>query len=1020
VKTLALATVLIALISGISSAQVILVPGQYPTIQKALNAAGTGTTILVAPGTYNENLVWPRTDGIRLIATGGSGVTSIRSAAPGATVHFPPGLTRATRLQGFHITRGGSGGSTGVIIASSPTVCFNRIQGHVSGGAGGGILAMGGGSPLIDRNVIEDNMCAGQTGLGGGILVTGGAHPMIRGNQIRFNRCHGSISNRGAGICIDVSAGQGVQVMSNAITRNRNSADRDDAGDGAALLGGTVDFFNNTVARNGTLPRRPRESGIYLGPVKAPGFRIYNNIVYGNIGYGILNEPGNPGPLLDFNNVRSNAHGGYHNVTPGLHDLSVDPQFAGNEDYHVMPTSPMVDGGGNFAVVCQSGLEIDSDSRMLDNSLSGIIARTDIGADEVGVARLNALGDVRIGSTVTFEVLGPPACWYQVFWSPSTANILIQPFGLLLINGFSFIGAGTPPGRSPIQVPLQASLVGVPLFVQGLVTRSAGANLAGAFTNRLDLTVLDGPKFIHENFTSTLFLDAANTTASWTGGPGNPGLFATYGYGGDGSDGSLIVSGNVTLDSSTRQPGPDGIVEWNYETVLVLPNGVLTLMGKYPIRLNVQKQCTVIGDIVVSGRHGLNAPAGPASQVGRIHGGAGGPGGGAGGDANTSPNSPIGALPMELRGGAGYPKATQCGEPNRSENRLVTVIEPNCGGGTGGNRGTPAGAVLRSGCSGNGGGHAMSGAQTDYLCSNIGAFGREFGVKWIVPTGSTAVQAPTAGTGGGAGGNAAPSTGIPSPSNDIVAGSGGGAGGGLEIVTFESLAVAGRILADGGNGGMGWSTLVGSATVSAGWGGGGAGGSVWLSGTSVAVNTGSRITAIGGIGNPNPPQPPRSGKGGDGYLVIRDRGGNPSVDPGAVSPAPIPGRSLFDPKGNGKSQATSLFYDSGTSSPAWAFDANDPQTGEVKPGMDLEFLTAPVANQKVFIAFQGAPDLNGKPNPNPATWFPAQGFEADISKLRVQGGLRHIRFQILFDLGKRIKGQSAQVQVTVKKLRIRY
>ena len=41
------------------AAQVLRVPGQYPTITAALAAAGSGSTILVGPGTYTENLVWP-------------------------------------------------------------------------------------------------------------------------------------------------------------------------------------------------------------------------------------------------------------------------------------------------------------------------------------------------------------------------------------------------------------------------------------------------------------------------------------------------------------------------------------------------------------------------------------------------------------------------------------------------------------------------------------------------------------------------------------------------------------------------------------------------------------------------------------------------------------------------------------------------------------------------------------------------------------------------------------------------
>jgi photosystem II stability/assembly factor-like uncharacterized protein len=53
------------------------VPSQYSTIQAALNAAQAGDTVLVQPGTYKENLVWPNVNGIKLISAGDSSNTII-------------------------------------------------------------------------------------------------------------------------------------------------------------------------------------------------------------------------------------------------------------------------------------------------------------------------------------------------------------------------------------------------------------------------------------------------------------------------------------------------------------------------------------------------------------------------------------------------------------------------------------------------------------------------------------------------------------------------------------------------------------------------------------------------------------------------------------------------------------------------------------------------------------------------------------------------------------------------------
>ena len=607
---------------------------------------------------------------------------------------------------------------------------------------------------------------------------------------------------------------------------------------------------------------------------------------------------------------------------------------------------------------------------------------SDIGADEFNPCQLHVHGIASPGNTLVVGTEGSPGSDHILFLGTRPTNLLIQPYGQLLIHPFVVFEMGKTPGRSTLVIPPAPALEGVHVLLQGLITKQVATRIAGAFTNRIDLLIASRSNAIIETFENSLHLDAVNTTARWASGFKGIGLSASYGYGGDGSDGVLDLKGSMTLDSTTRTPGPDGVVAWNFRSVQIHWGATLVLKGSYPIRINLQESCQVDGTVLLSGRNGLHAPPGKALHVGRLAGGAGGPGGGAGGDANTNTTAPIGALPMELRGGPGWPRAGKCGEANRSANRRISVIEPNCGGGTGGNRGVPSGTMIRSGCSGNGGGHLSSGLQTDWICANIGAFGREFGVAWIIASGSQGVMVPTAGTGGGAGGNAAVVLGNPVPTDDIVAGSGGGGGGGLEIVAFETLSVSGTIHADGGNGGMGWSTVVSGSTISGGWGGGGAGGSIWLSGTSVVVSTTAQVTAMGGTGNPNPPNPIYSGHGGYGLVIIRDRGGDPVTTPSYIVPAPVAGRTLFDPATNGKSTAVSLFYDTGTSNPAWMFNASDPRTGEITTGSDLVFVKPPTPGQKVFIDFQGAPDLQGKPNPNPATWVPSNGYATDISSLR--------------------------------------
>lgn len=89
----------------------ITVPGDYQTIQSALDIAESGTTILVAPGNYYENLVWPEDiDGIKLIGEQGSDVTIIDGQGIDRVLYFPYSwdnlITSTTIVEGLTLQNG--------------------------------------------------------------------------------------------------------------------------------------------------------------------------------------------------------------------------------------------------------------------------------------------------------------------------------------------------------------------------------------------------------------------------------------------------------------------------------------------------------------------------------------------------------------------------------------------------------------------------------------------------------------------------------------------------------------------------------------------------------------------------------------------------------------------------------------------------------------------------------------------------------------------------------------------------
>jgi len=297
---------LLAAAPFLSAQNVINVPANQPTIQAAINAANNSDTVLVAPGTYYENINFMG-KAITVTSSGGPSATTIDGGAKGSVVTFSSGETANAQLSGITITNGLQNGSWGAgiyISGASPAITGNVITGnHAAVGIG---IYVGSGSPLIQNNTItaNDQKGAGSGGEGGGgILVSGSstnpATPQIIGNTITNNSVAGG--GNGGGISIDYFSsplvqgnliqgntaynnGGGISVQSynspivvqNVIVNNSVLGYYSGGGIWASVNNSPEIFTNNTVAGNTTAFNFT--SGIYVSGF-AQNATFTNNIV---------------------------------------------------------------------------------------------------------------------------------------------------------------------------------------------------------------------------------------------------------------------------------------------------------------------------------------------------------------------------------------------------------------------------------------------------------------------------------------------------------------------------------------------------------------------------------------------------------------------------------------------------------------------------------------------------------------------------------------------------------------------
>lgn len=262
VLTVAIGFVTAAVTSG-AGGNVLHVPGDFATIQTAVDAAQPGDTVLVAAGVYSENVV-VATSGVRLQGGGDAVLDGAGLGGNGIGIHVLGAATAPVNVDKTAPAVTGDGFGIELTSASASDVSHNIISRNGFGGIRVGGIP-GSTDNTIHHNRVNENGTASSSVArnGQGILLTGSSNNNeVQHNEILANNGRGVVMTRPltetpiSGILVahnrlHGNERAGVAIMGAAtgnIVEYNDARDNNLAGIGPCWR---CNLFDNSTGRNG-------------------------------------------------------------------------------------------------------------------------------------------------------------------------------------------------------------------------------------------------------------------------------------------------------------------------------------------------------------------------------------------------------------------------------------------------------------------------------------------------------------------------------------------------------------------------------------------------------------------------------------------------------------------------------------------------------------------------------------------------------------------------------------------------